>query len=65
MYFFNDFEAIPVAPVITGIASVSNALYFYRQVFIFKIFSASFSLFYLLKFQCLLTDMFLLYYHGQ
>jgi hypothetical protein len=45
MYFLNDFEMVPVAPIITGITLVfyiPHALYFYCKVFIFKIFSASF-----------------------
>ena len=38
MYFLNDFEMVPVAPIITGITLVfylSHALYFYCQVLIF------------------------------
>ena len=37
-YFLNDFEIVPVAPIITGITFVftfHNALYFYCKVFIF------------------------------
>ena len=38
MYFLNDFEMVPVAPIITGITLVfyrPHALYFYCQVLIF------------------------------
>ena len=37
-YFLNDFEIVPVAPIITGITFVfyiPHALYFYCKVFIF------------------------------
>ena len=37
-YFLNDFEIVPVAPIITGITScfyIPHALYFYCKVFIF------------------------------
>jgi len=37
-YFLNDFEMVPFAPIITGIAFISNishTLYFYCKVFIF------------------------------
>jgi hypothetical protein len=38
MYFLNDFEMVPVAPIITGITFIFyilHALYFYCKVFIF------------------------------
>ena len=38
MYFLNDFQIVPVAPIITGIAFVFNIpheLYFYCKVFIY------------------------------
>jgi hypothetical protein len=46
-YFLNDFEIVPVAPIIVGITSPpppTRALYFYCRAFrlCFKIFSASF-----------------------
>jgi hypothetical protein len=67
-YFLNDFEMVPVAPIITGITlaftfhmryiSIVRSLYF-------KIFSASFLItFCLLKFQHLLTCMFLFHCLG-
>jgi hypothetical protein len=37
-YFLNDFEMVPVAPIITGITFVfyiPHALYFYCRVFIY------------------------------
>jgi hypothetical protein len=37
-YFLNDFEVVPVAPIITGVTFVFYilyALYFYCKVFIF------------------------------
>ena len=37
-YFLNDFETVPVVPIITGITFVFtlHALYFYCKVFIFQ-----------------------------
>ena len=67
-YFLNEFEIVPVAPIITGIIfgftfhmrciSIVRSLYF-------RIFSASFtSYFCLLRLQSLLTYMFPFHYHG-
>ena len=44
-YFRNNFEVVPVALIlidITFVFYISHALYFYRNVFYFNIFSASF-----------------------
>ena len=67
MYFLNDFEMVPVVPIITGITFVvtfhmcciSIVMFLY-----FRSFSASFlSLFCLLKLQHLLAYMLLFHYH--
>jgi hypothetical protein len=46
-YFVNDFEMVPVAPIITGISFVSTfhmrCIYMVRYLY-FRIFSASFSI---------------------
>ena len=68
MYFLNDFEIVPLAPIITGITFVftfhMHCISIVRSSY-FRIFSASFqSHFCLLRLQRLLTYMFPFHYHG-
>ena len=68
MYFLNEFEMVPVAPIITGITLVftffMGCISIVRSLY-FKIFSVSFySHFCLPRSQHLLTYMFLLHYQG-
>jgi len=49
-YFLNDFETVPVAPIITDITFVfyiPHGLYFYCKSLYFRIFSASFLIIFL------------------
>ena len=67
-YFLNDFEIVPVAPIISGITFVFTfhvrCISIVRSLY-FRIFSASFlSHFCLLRLQRLLTYMFPFHYHG-
>ena len=66
-YFVNDFEMVPVAPIITGIAFVFTFLllsvFILRSLFLFRIFSTCFLITFFLKLRHLLTYKYYYYYY--
>ena len=64
-YFANDFEMVPVAPIVTGITSTGAFVLHSTSALctLFLLQLLSMSHFYLLKLQCPLTHTFLVHYH--